>query len=78
MAKQPGLGDETRCQQTLISEKKMSETYTRETALEAFEDWYEKCLESGIEPESIVEEMGEMKLLVNEEQIERYEQAGED
>ena len=56
----------------------MSEIYTRETALKAFEDWYEKCLESGIEPESVVEEMGEMKLLVNEEQIERYENSAED
>ena len=56
----------------------VSETYTRASALEAFEDWYEKCLESGIEPESIVEEVGEMKLLVNEEQIERYDNATKD
>ena len=55
----------------------MSETFTREAALEAFEAWYERCLESGIEPESIVDEVGEMKLLVNEEQIELYERASE-
>ena len=55
----------------------MSETFTRESALEAFEAWYERCLESGIEPESIVDEVGEMKLLVNEEQIELYERASE-
>ena len=53
----------------------MNKTFTRAEALEAFEAWYERCLESGIEPESIVEDVGEMKLLVNEEQIELYEQA---
>lgn len=38
-------------------------------ALLMFEEWYDACLENGIEPEQVVERMGEMKLLVNEEQI---------
>ena len=51
----------------------MSDTFTADEAFEAFEEWYEKCLESGIEPEAIVERVGEMKLLVNQDQIDRYE-----
>lgn len=43
-------------------------------ALEKFEKWYQECLESGISPEEIVEQVGEMKLLVNQEQIDAYEE----
>ena len=43
-------------------------------ALEKFEEWYQECLESGISPEEIVEQVGEMKLLVNQEQIDAYEE----
>ncbi len=46
---------------------------TPETALEKFEKWYQECLESGIAPEEIVDQVGEMKLLVNQEQIDSYE-----
>jgi hypothetical protein len=46
---------------------------TSEIALEKFEEWYQECLESGISPEEIVDQMGEMKLLVNQEQIDAYE-----
>ncbi len=49
--------------------------YSNDEALKEFEAWYEKCLENGIEPEKIIERMGEMKLLINEEQIEIYETA---
>ncbi len=53
----------------------MSDDFGQDKALEVFENWYERCLENGIEPEAVVERVGEMKLLVNMEQIERYENA---
>ena len=56
----------------------MADTFTANEAFEAYEEWYEKCLESGIEPEAIVERMGEMKLLVNQDQIDLYEKVAED
>ena len=56
----------------------MTDTFTIDEAFEVYEEWYEKCLESGIEPEAIVERMGEMKLLVNQEQIDLYEKVAED
>ena len=56
----------------------MADTFTANEAFEAYEAWYEKCLESGIEPEAIVERMGEMKLLVNQDQIDLYEKVAED
>ena len=49
--------------------------YSEDEALKEFEVWYEKCILNGIEPEKIVEKMGEMKLLINNEQIETYEKA---
>ena len=55
----------------------MTDTFTANEAFEAYEAWYEKCLESGIEPEAIVERMGEMKLLVNQDQIDLYEKVAE-
>jgi len=48
-----------------------------EAALEEFEAWYEKCLDAGIEPEVVVEAVGEMKLLVNQEQVDAYERGCE-
>ena len=56
----------------------MADTFTANEAFEAYEAWYEKCRESGIEPEAIVERMGEMKLLVNQDQIDLYEKVAED
>ena len=41
---------------------------TFEDAYKQFEEWYENCLENGIEPEKV----GEMMLLVNEDQIKAY------
>ena len=37
--------------------------YTEEQAFLDFEAWYGRCLENGIEPEKVVEQMGEMKLV---------------
>lgn len=36
---------------------------TKSEAFEMFSSWYNECIESGIEPEEIVEMMGEMKLV---------------
>jgi len=52
--------------------------FTFDKAKDQFEEWYEKCLENGIEPEQVVEAIGEMKLLVNLDQIEIYERACEE
>lgn len=46
---------------------------TPKIALEKFDEWYQACLESGIAPEEVVDQIGEMKLLVNQEQIDAYE-----
>lgn len=48
-------------------------TFDASKARTMFEEWYELCLENGIGPEEIVEEMGEMKLLINQDQIEMYD-----
>ena len=51
---------------------------TFEDAYKQFEEWYENCLENGIEPEKVVEKGGEMMLLVNEDQIKAYNKGIED
>ena len=50
----------------------MTDPFTADDAFEEFEEWYEKCLDSGLEPEAIVNQMG-IKLIVNQEQIVLYE-----
>jgi len=45
----------------------------QDEATQMFSDWYEFCLENGIEPESIVESFGEMKLITDEEVIKKIE-----
>ena len=40
---------------------------TEEEAFQIFSDWYERCLESGIEPEAIVAMMGGMTLVTDPE-----------
>ena len=49
------------------------ETMTETEALDRFNAWYNDCLENGISPEDIVESVGEMKLLVTQEQIDSFE-----
>jgi predicted HicB family RNase H-like nuclease len=51
---------------------------TFEDAYKQFKEWYENCLENGIEPEKVVEKVGEMMLLVNEDQIKAYNKGIED
>ena len=51
---------------------------TFEDAYKQFEEWYENCLENGIEPEKVVEKVGEIMLLVNEDQIKAYNKGIED
>ena len=47
----------------------------REIATGKFEEFYEYCLENGIEPESIVADQGEMLLLTNQEDVDRCQAA---
>jgi predicted RNase H-like HicB family nuclease len=50
---------------------------TLEEAVELFEEWYEKCLEAGIEPEEAVANVGGMALITDEELVERLEDSGD-
>ncbi len=36
---------------------------TKQEAYDMFNNWYQECIENGIEPEEIVEMMGDMKLI---------------
>jgi hypothetical protein len=46
-------------------------------ALKVFGDWYDACLENGIEPEEIVYQMGGMALITNDELVDRLVDEGE-
>jgi hypothetical protein len=43
---------------------------TEDEALQMFSDWYERCLNSGIEPERIVERMEGMMLVTDPGRVE--------
>ena len=45
---------------------------SKDEALTAFEDWYNACIEAGIEPEEIVSEVGGMMLITDEKTIEMF------
>jgi len=47
----------------------MNEQNKKELAAQMFSDWYNYCLENGVEPEEIVEEFGEMLLVTNSDTI---------
>jgi hypothetical protein len=49
----------------------MNEPNKRQVAAEMFSDWYNYCLENGVEPEEVVEEFGEMLLITDSETIEK-------
>jgi len=49
---------------------------TLHEASEKFEDWYNACLENGIDPNEAVEKMGGVFLLTDEEVIERLKNEG--
>ena len=42
-------------------------------AEEMFDEWYQFCLENGVEPEKVVENYGEMMLVTDIEMIETIE-----
>ena len=46
-------------------------------AYEKFEKWYEDCLENGIDPNAIIERMGGMYLITDEELIDRLKENGD-
>lgn len=54
-----------------------TDNFDIQSAADEFEAWYEKCVEAGIQPEDVVESIGEMKLLVNQDQIDAYERGCE-
>lgn len=47
-----------------------------EDAREMFENWYNACLENGVEPEEVVKRVGGMVLITKEEVIEKLENDG--
>ena len=50
---------------------------SKDEAYEMFSEWYEKCLENGIEPEEIVARMGGMALVTDDELVERLQNDGD-
>lgn len=49
----------------------------KEEAYAQFSEWYEACLENGIEPEEIVSMMGGMALVTDEEVVSKLREAGD-
>ena len=49
----------------------------KEEAYKVFSEWYEACLENGIEPEEIVARMGGMALVTDDELVERLQNDGD-
>ena len=49
----------------------------KDQAFEKFSEWYESCLENGIEPEEIVSMMGEMALITDPELVDKLEDSGD-
>lgn len=47
-----------------------------EEAFRIFAEWYERCLENGIEPELVVEKMGGMMLITNDVLVEKILTSG--
>lgn len=45
----------------------------QDEAIRLFSEWYEFCLENGVEPESVVENFGEMKLITDVEVIKKID-----
>ena len=43
----------------------------REAASDMFDEFYNFCLENGIEPEQVVSDCGEMMLVTNQEDVDR-------
>ena len=50
---------------------------SREEAFEKFQQWYDECLESGLEPEEIVSMMGGMALVTDEDVVDRLKADGD-
>jgi len=46
-------------------------------ATKIFGEWYEACLEAGIEPEEAVSKMGGMALVTDEELVDRLQDDGD-
>ena len=49
---------------------------TTTEAYETFSSWYESCLESGIDPNDVIQQMGGMFLLTDEVLIDRLKDEG--
>ena len=49
---------------------------SKDEAFKLFSEWYESCLENGIEPEEMVARMGGMALITNDELVDQQEQDG--
>lgn len=49
----------------------MNNSNKKQIAAEMFSEWYEYCLDNGIEPDEIVEDFGEIMLITDPEMIEK-------
>jgi hypothetical protein len=49
---------------------------TEDEAFDSFSKWYEACLDGGIEPNDVIQKMGAMFLLTDEEMIDRLKNEG--
>ena len=50
---------------------------SKEEALEKFQQWYDECVESGIEPEETVSMIGGMALVTDEDRVSRLQDDGD-
>jgi hypothetical protein len=50
---------------------------SKDEAFEQFISWYEKCVENGIEPEEIVQMMGEMALVTDGDIVDKLQENGD-
>lgn len=51
--------------------------FNHKVAVEKFDEWYQLCLENGVEPEKVVKEIGGMALITNVELVKELENSGE-
>ena len=49
---------------------------TKDEAFEQFSCWYQACIESGLEPEEVVSQMGGMALVTDDELVDRLKESG--
>lgn len=49
---------------------------TKSEAYDQFSQWYESCIEHGLDPSAVISEIGGMILITNEDLIQKLEEEG--